>query len=198
MQQNRSYKDAEETGESVLCKRAKAACLACAAQRRHSGVTPPRTPIWLLAKTAEKEEPKRNTDTRPNKPDYIFTRNEKQWYSGSSIPNVTKLEKISTFRPSLVFSSGGWGYNTHVCNRKWSGWVIWLHELYIPTTFYHQPFETPNVAPTRGLVTSKPSALPYPWKINIFESSDYISRDIPSHKNANSCDFSFLLVPLLL
>lgn len=33
MQQNRSYKDAEETGESVLCKRAKAACLACAAQQ---------------------------------------------------------------------------------------------------------------------------------------------------------------------
>lgn len=50
------------------------------------------------------------------------------------------------------------------------------------TVLLPQAFGTPNVALTRGFVTSKPSALPYPLKINIFEGSYYISGDLLSHK----------------
>lgn len=72
-----------------------------------------------------REEPKRNIDTGPNKPNYIFTRNE-QWYSVSSTPNIAKLDKISTFRLGLLFSSECCGYNTRVCDRRKVKWMSHL------------------------------------------------------------------------
>lgn len=130
-----------------------------------------------------REGPKRNIDTRTNKTNYIFTRNEKQWYSVSSTANAAKLDKISTFRVGLLFSSECWGYNPHVCDRRTVKWMSHLTPSAL--CLYHilaSTFRNTECYSSRGFVTSKPSALPYLWKINIFEGSDYITRDIPSHK----------------